>query len=159
MILLPTGWLRSLLNEITWTPELGFFFFTLIGIGMHAVVAGLILCAAFLTGTRLYFIDAFTISVWSALPFLLLLPIALALFKVLSATGSAMWLILLIFGLFVWYYGRMLKSTSVVFDVPSLYVYATGSGVIVLFTAIILTYYSSKVSLFSYLYYYFSTFS
>ncbi|MGA1434745.1 MAG: glycoside hydrolase family 2 TIM barrel-domain containing protein [Candidatus Kapaibacteriota bacterium] len=159
MILLPTGWLRSLLNEITWTPELGFFFFTLIGIGMHAVVASLILCAAFLTGTRLYFIDAFTISVWSALPFLLLLPIALALFKVLSATGSAMWLILLIFGLFVWYYGRMLKSTSVVFDVPSLYVYATGSGVMVLITGIILTYYSSKVSLFSYLYYYFSTFS
>jgi hypothetical protein len=112
-----------------------------------------------LTGTRLYFIDAFTISVWSALPFLLLLPIALALFKVLSATGSAMWLILLIFGLFVWYYGRMLKSTSVVFDVPSLYVYATGSGVMVLITGIILTYYSSKVSLFSYLYYYFSTFS
>ncbi|MGA1308206.1 MAG: hypothetical protein ACO30M_10000, partial [Candidatus Kapaibacteriota bacterium] len=154
MILLPTGWLRSLLNEITWTPELGFFFFTLIGIGMHAVVASLILCAAFLTGTRLYFIDAFTISVWSALPFLLLLPIALALFKVLSATGSAMWLILLIFGLFIWYYGRMLKSTSVVFDVPSLYVYATGSGVMVLITGIILTYYSSKVSIFDYLYYY-----
>lgn len=159
MILLPTGWLRSLLNEITWTPELGFFFFSLIGIGMHALVAGIILFAAFITGTRLYFIDAFTISVWSALPFLLLLPIALALFKVLSATGSAMWLILLMYSLFIWYYGRMLKSTSVVFDVPSIYVYASGSGFLILISGIFLTYYSSKVSLFSYLYYYFSTFS
>ena len=159
MVLLPTGWLRSLLNEITWTPELGFFFFTMIGIAMHALVAGIILASAFITGKRLFFIDAFTISVWSGLPFLLLLPIALALFKILSATGSALWLILLVFGLFAWYYGRMLKSTSVVFDIPSLYVYVSGTGVLAIFSGIILTYYSSKVSLFSYLYYYFSTFS
>ena len=159
MILLPTGWLRSLLNEITWTPELGFFFFTMIGIAMHALVAGIILASAFITGKRLFFIDAFTISVWSGLPFLLLLPIALALFKILSATGSALWLILLVLGLFTWYYGRMLKSTSVVFDIPSLYVYVSGTGVLAIFSGIILTYYSSKVSLFSYLYYYFSTFS
>jgi len=159
MILLPTGWLRALLNEITWTPELGFFFFTAIGIGMHAIVAGIILFAAFITGTRLFFIDAFTISIWSALPFLLLLPIALLLFKILSGTGSAMWLILIISFLFIWYYGRMLKSTSVVFDIPSMYVYASGTGVLTLFLGIVLTYYSSKVSVFSYLYYYFSTFS
>jgi beta-galactosidase len=159
MILLPTGFLRTLLNEITWTPELGFFFFTLIGIAAHAGVAGIILFSAFITRTRLFFIDAFTISVWSALPFLLLLPIALALFKVLSATGSAMWLMLLMLALFVWYFARMLKSTAVVFDIRSLYVYASGSGLLTLFLAIILTYYSSKVSIFNYLYYYFSTFS
>ena len=159
MILLPTGFLRTLLNEITWTPELGFFFFTLIGIAAHAGVAGIILFSAFITRTRLFFIDAFTISVWSALPFLLLLPIALALFKVLSATGSAMWLMILMLALFVWYFARMLKSTAVVFDIRSLYVYAGGSGLLTLFIGIILTYYSSKVSIFNYLYYYFSTFS
>ena len=159
MILLPTGFLRTLLNEITWTPELGFFFFTLIGIVAHAGVAGIILFSAFITRTRLFFIDAFTISVWSALPFLLLLPIALALFKVLSATGSAMWLMILMLALFVWYFARMLKSTAVVFDIRSLYVYAGGSGLLTLFIGIILTYYSSKVSIFNYLYYYFSTFS
>jgi beta-galactosidase len=159
MILLPTGFLRTLLNEITWTPELGFFFFTLIGIAAHAGVAGIILFSAFITRTRLFFIDAFTISVWSALPFLLLLPIALALFKVLSATGSAMWLMILMLALFAWYFARMLKSTAVVFDIRSLYVYASGSGLLTLFLAIILTYYSSKVSIFNYLYYYFSTFS
>ena len=159
MILLPTGFFRTLLNEITWTPELGFFFFTLIGIAAHAGVAGIILFSAFISRTRLLFIDAFTISVWSALPFLLLLPIALALFKVLSATGSAMWLMILILALFVWYFARMLKSTAVVFDIRSLYVYAGGSGLLTLFIGIILTYYSSKVSIFNYLYYYFSTFS
>jgi beta-galactosidase len=159
MILLPTGFLRTLLNEITWTPELGFFFFTLIGIAAHAGVAGIILFSAFITRTRLFFIDAFTISVWSALPFLLLLPIALALFKVLSATGSAMWLMILMLALFVWYFARMLKSTAVVFDIRSLYVYAGGSGLLTLFIGVILTYYSSKVSIFNYLYYYFSTFS
>ncbi len=159
MILLPTGFLRTLLNEITWTPELGFFFFTFIGIAAHAGVAGIILFSAFITRTRLFFIDAFTISVWSALPFLLLLPIALALFKVLSATGSAMWLMILMLALFVWYFARMLKSTAVVFDIRSLYVYAGGSGLLTLFIGIILTYYSSKVSIFNYLYYYFSTFS
>jgi len=159
MILLPTGFLRTLLNEITWTPELGFFFFTLLGIISHVVVAGIILFSAFLTRTRLFFIDAFTISVWSALPFLLLLPIALALFKVLSASGSAMWLIILMLALFTWYFARMLKSTAVVFDIPRLYVYLSGSALLSLFAGIILTYYSSKVNLFSYMYYYFSTFS
>ena len=159
MILLPTGFLRTLLNEITWTPELGFFFFTLIGIASHAMVAGIILFSAFITRTRLFFIDAFTISVWSALPFLLLLPIALALFKVLSATGSAMWLMMLMLALFIWYFARMLKSTAVVFDIRSLYVYACGSGLLILFIGIVLAYYSGKVSIFNYLYYYFSTFS
>jgi beta-galactosidase len=159
MILLPTGFLRTLLNEITWTPELGFFLFTLMGIMAHIMVAGIILFSAFITRTRLFFIDAFTISVWSALPFLLLLPIALALFKLLSATGSAMWLLLLMMGLFIWYFARMLKSTAVVFDIRGLYVYASGTTLFTIMIGIILAYYSSKVSLFHYLYYYFSTFS
>jgi len=87
------------------------------------------------------------------------LPIALALFKVLSASGSAMWLIILMLALFTWYFARMLKSTAVVFDIRRLYVYLSGSALLSLFAGIILTYYSSKVNLFSYMYYYFSTFS
>ena len=159
MIFLPTGWLRSLLNTITWTPELGVLVFTLVGLLAHVFAALIIQSAGILTRARILFEDAFTISVWSALPYIVLLPIALALFKLLSSTGSATWLIVILGIMFFWYYLRMLRATSVVFDIAPLPVYLSGSGLFGLMLIIVFMYYSSKVSLFSYLQYYFSTFS
>jgi beta-galactosidase len=159
MVLLPTGTLRSLLDTLTWSPELAVFLFTLIGMLAHVIVAGIIQAAALLSRSKIFFTDAITITMWSALPFLLLLPLAIGMFKILAGSGTATWLILILLAMFIWYYYRLLRSTSVVFDLPSIPVYIAGCIVMAGMIAAIMSYYSNKVDVFSYMQYYFSTLS
>ena len=158
MIFLPSGLLRSILNAITWSPSLGVFIFIIVGLLAHVFAAGIIRVAAFFSRSRVFFLDAFTISVWSALPYIIILPIGLALYKILG-TGNANWLIIILSIMFIWYYYRMLRSTAVVFDVPSMPVYLVGSGMFLVLILSMVGYFSAKMNILSYIQYYFSTVS
>jgi hypothetical protein len=158
MIFLPSGLLRSILNAITWSPSLGVFIFIIVGLSAHVFAAGIIRVAAFFSRSRVFFLDAFTISVWSALPYIIILPIGLALYKILG-TGNANWLIIILSIMFIWYYYRMLRSTAVVFDVPSMPVYLVGSGMFLVLILCMVGYFSAKMNILSYIQYYFSTVS
>ena len=158
MIFLPSGLLRSILNAITWSPSLGVFIFIIVGLLAHVFAAGIIRAAAFFSRSRVFFLDAFTISVWSALPYIIMLPIGLALYKILGA-GNANWLIIILCIMFIWYYYRMLRSTAVVFDVPSMPVYLVGSSMFLVLILCMIGYFSANMNILSYIQYYFSTVS
>ncbi|HYF03178.1 MAG TPA: glycoside hydrolase family 2 TIM barrel-domain containing protein [Patescibacteria group bacterium] len=132
MNLIPARGLRELLNSIIWHPGLSLLTFSMLAmIGLFIIALIIRIGAAFVRG-RIFMSDAITIAVWSSLPFLFLLPLGIALFKLLSVTNSVFWLFIVLAVLVIWVLYRILKSTAVVFDVPPQRVYLIGSAIIIL---------------------------
>ena len=76
--------------------------------------------------TRVYFYHAFSVTMWSLLPYIVLIPIVMLLYRLLDSS----FYILPIFGFIgfitVWVLFRLLKGISIIFDVVPLKVYSIG---------------------------------
>ena len=76
--------------------------------------------------TRVYFYHAFSVTMWSLLPYIVLIPIVMLLYRLLDAQ----FYILPIFGFIgfitVWVLFRLLKGISIIFDVVPFKVYSIG---------------------------------
>ncbi len=128
------------LNYIIWRPVLSIISFTLFFFGLLLVVALLIrLCAAFVRN-RIFFGDAYIIAIWGALPVLLLIPVAMILYRVLEAPGAGMIAFTVMVAILLWMLYRVLRGTAVVYDVRPLKVYGYTLGAIaVVFLLMIVT--------------------
>ena len=137
--------LKETLNYMIWRPALavvgftGFFFVGLL------LVAGIIQLCSFFVRNRIFFSDAYTIAVWGALPVLLLIPLAMVLYRILELPAAGPVAFTIVFLVLLWMLYRVLRGTAVIFDVPArrVYLYGLGSMVALL---IILFFTSSNVS-------------
>ncbi len=143
-IVTPDG-LKELLNYLIWRPALAMMAFTGLFFLLLFGVAAMIRLASFFVRNRIFFSDAYTIAVWGALPVLLLIPIAMILYRILELPGAgpiAFTIVMLVLG---WMFYRVLRGAAVIFDVPGRTVYLYGIGtVLVLFTILFFT--STSVS-------------
>jgi beta-galactosidase len=156
MNLIPARGLREMLNSVIWHPGLSLITFSVLAmIGLFVVALVIRIGAAFVRG-RIFMSDAITIAVWSSLPFVMLLPIGIALFKLLTATNSVWWLFLMLGVMGLWVLYRILKSTAVVFDVAPQRVYLIGSAIIVLFIIGVGMFLDTQYGIISYLQYFFN---
>lgn len=124
--------LKAGLNYLVWRPALSVAAFTVVFfLGLLAVAAIIRACAVFVRN-RIFFNDAYTIAVWGALPVLLLIPVAMILYRILEwHDASVMILSLVLLGVFLWMLYRILRGTSVVYDVRPTKVYGYALGGIV----------------------------
>ena len=76
--------------------------------------------------------DTLTIVVWSALPLVILLPVGIALYQLLSADSISVWIPLLFAATTIWFIFRSLRATSVVYDVRPWFVYTIGASLLVI---------------------------
>ncbi len=134
-ILIPNDTLYETLRFVAWHPELA----TLAWSAGVLLVLGLLslmlrLGAAFVR-SRISLRDTFTIVTWSSLPFLIMLPIGIVLYQALSDNELSLVVPLAVLGVSIWVLLRILRATSVVFDVRPAIVYAIGFGL--LFGAIV----------------------
>jgi len=125
MLLFPQESMKSFVSAIAWSPELGVTVITLFVVLIIIVISLLLRLSAIFVRARIYISDTFIITVWSALPVVLFLPFATVLYRALDFTSVGLWLV---FGLIVtlWVIYRLLRATSVVFDVNPIPVYAVG---------------------------------
>jgi cbb3-type cytochrome oxidase subunit 3 len=105
---------------------------------------------------RVFFIDTITMSIWSGLPFLVILPFSIVLVKILVNYPNSIWLfsLLLVF-LSVWVFMRILKSVSVVFDKNSTIVNIIGLATVIFFLGIPIFIYQNKYQFIDYINYLF----
>jgi len=96
------------------------------------------------------------VHVCDSLPFVMLLPLGIALFKLLTATNSVWWLFLMLGVMGLWVLYRILKSTAVVFDVAPQRVYLIGSAIIVLLIIGVGMFLDTQYGIISYLQYFFN---
>lgn len=130
--------IKTILNYIIWRPGLSVAAFTVLFFVSLLAVAALIRVGAIFVRNRIFFNDAYTIAVWGALPVLLLIPVAMILYRILEwHDASAMVLTIVLLGVFLWMMYRILRGTSVVYDVRPTKVYGYTIGGILALTLVL----------------------
>jgi hypothetical protein len=100
---------------------------------------------------RVYFYHCFSITVWSMLPYVIFIPVAMVLYRLSMETDAYMMpVIALITLVTLWVFLRLLKGISIVYDIYPLKVYGFGLMIIIVATAALYAYldYSASTSLY-----------
>lgn len=155
MMFVPSNGLRETLFDLVWMPQLSILLLTLLFFASIFIVAGIIRLFSFFVRARIFYADTITIVVWAGVPIFILLPLAIILSRLLLVTPFFVYMSLfLLIVIAVWLLMRILRSTSVVFDVPSLRVYIIGLLFVGIIKTVMLTFYNHDYSFFSYFQYY-----
>ena len=153
-ITLPSAGMNELVRSIVWQPAMAII---VIGVGVFLdllVATVLLRVGALFVKGRILFRDTFTIVVWSSVPLLALLPIGVGLYQVLSTDAATVWIPTIITVAGLWTLIRMLRATSVVFDVSPIIVYGLGLLTVAVILAIGITLWAFQAEGFAFLQYY-----
>ncbi|MEP7220203.1 MAG: YIP1 family protein, partial [Bacteroidota bacterium] len=125
-----SDFIKEFLNYIIWRPALSITIFTLFFFGLLLLVALIIRACASLVRNRIFFTDAYIISVWGALPVLLLIVPAMILYRLLGVPSAGPIAFLVMMIVVLWMVYRVLRGTAVIYDVRPLKVYGYAIGTI-----------------------------
>lgn len=134
----------------TWSPFFGILGFSLMFLTGFPIIALCVKLFSMFVKRRIYWYHAFAITVWGALPIVLLSPVGMALFKLLESQLYVIPVFVLLAMVHLWVFIRILKGVSVLFDVSPLKAYSGG----IMFSAIVLgggfVYYESVYAITAY---------
>lgn len=118
-------WLFEFLSYTAWRPIESIIYLTVILLLWMVIITALVRFFNFFVKNKIFINHAFLIVVWSAIPFLILIPLGMVVFKILSFQEYN----LLIYATFVifhlWVFTRTLKGISIVFETKKSKVYLT----------------------------------
>jgi len=129
--------------SIFWLSVASFVFLIILSLLVKAV--------SFFVRNRVYYSSAYFTVVWSFLPLVLLIPVGIILYRVLTAdiVNGYVFLALIIFTLWVFY--RLMKGVYVIFDVNAGSVYFYSFLLIALGISTVVFYYEMSNSVIEYL--------
>ncbi|MCS7303013.1 MAG: hypothetical protein NZ606_06220 [Candidatus Kapabacteria bacterium] len=148
LALTPEG--KALYIELAWSPSLAVSVIVLLVLVKIILVSVVIRAIAALSERSVLFADALTLVVWSLVPIIGFLPIAMVLFRLLAITPPLVWFLLL--GVVtIWCIGRLLRAVVIVFEAAPLVVYTVGIGSIAVAGGLVIGYLHSHVAFVDYL--------
>lgn len=154
-LIIPNIDLQKNVFKMIWQPEPFMFIITVTIFLFLFVVSGVLKLFSSVASGKIFFSDTYIITVWSFIPIILILPFAIVSQKLfLLNEGIAISMILLLMGLLLWSIFRMIKATTVVFDLSSWKVYSTVSILLIVLIILPLTLYQIKNSFIDYLIYF-----
>lgn len=130
--LLPSDGLKELIDYVIWRPPLSVIAFTLFFFLLLVIVTLLIRFGSVFVRNKIFFNDAYTISIWGALPVLLLIPLGMILTRLLVFPSAGILAFMVVLAILLWLLYRVLRGTAVIYDVRSsrVYLYAIGGMVV-----------------------------
>lgn len=155
--LFPIDVVKGAVNMLVWMPAASTVAATLVFMLLFVGVAFIIRLGSLFVRSRIFFTDAFIISVWAALPIILLLLLTMGLYRILEMGEYTAVSFLLIAVILIWFLYRVLRGTAVIYDVWSPQIYAIGLALIAVFITIIGLIYDSNYSTFAYVQYFINT--
>ncbi|MBI2794187.1 MAG: hypothetical protein HYX66_05995 [Ignavibacteria bacterium] len=150
----PSDVLYGIVRYMAWRPGISVAIFSACTFFSMQGLAVLLRIGGVFAKGRILFHDTVTIVAWSSIPMLILLPIGVAMYQVLSADAMSLWIPLIIGIMFIWSFLRVLRATSVVFDMPSLLVYGVGFAFVISVAAILIALWALNYEGFYFLQYY-----
>lgn len=153
-ILFASDGVYEIIRAIAWRPGLAIFVCSSFVFLILVTVALLCRVGAMFVKSRIFLRDTLTIVVWSALPLVVLLPIGIALYQVLSTETMSLWIPVLLVSVSAWFMMRCLRATSVVFDVRPIFVYSIGIGAVTTAAIVITSLYDSWYDALAFLQYF-----
>lgn len=154
-LLIPNVNYQKNIFKMIWNPEPFMFIISSTIFLLIFLVSGILKLFSGTANGKIFYSDTFVITVWAYIPIILILPFAIVSQKLFVLNeGIAITLIVLLISLLLWSFLRMIRATSVVFDIPTWKVYSTVSIIIIVLIILPLTLYQIKNSFIDYLVYF-----
>ncbi|MFA6233956.1 MAG: glycoside hydrolase family 2 TIM barrel-domain containing protein [Bacteroidota bacterium] len=119
-------WLKQWLNYSAWNPLGNILMMTLILFVLLLLYTLLLRLISFVSRRKVFLFDAFSVSMWSVLPMILLAPFGMVLYRLMDLPVLEMLAVIMIVVFHFWIISRILKGTAIVFDVRPVYFYFGG---------------------------------
>jgi beta-galactosidase len=151
-ILLSTGstGLLKTVSYLAWNPMIAIFWLTLAFIAVLICLVIIIKFASLFVRTKVFFSTVYFSVVWSLVPAVLLIPVALILYRLLDSNAANPFVYLFLLVCAVWIFYRLMKGIYVIFDVNPGNVYLYSIIVVLLLIAGVLLNYELKNSMMDY---------
>ncbi len=141
----------ALVGYLAWNLQEAFAYIYIATIVIFILLSVLIHFSSFFVKTKVLFSSVYSVAIWAFLPFALLLPVELILYKILLLhTYDTIIFLILIFFL-VWTLQRLLKGVYVIFDIRPLNVYIYAFLTILFIILAFGMYFQYTVSAFDYI--------
>ena len=119
-------WLKQWLNYAAWNPFENMLLMTLLLFVVLLLLSLLIRAVAFASRKKVFMFDAFSVSMWSVLPMIMLAPFGMVLYRLMDVPVLD-FLSVLTYGAFhIWIVSRILKGIAIVFDIRPVFFYVGG---------------------------------
>jgi hypothetical protein len=125
-ILLVTDGAKTAAIRLIRDPALALVYIALAVFVTYLAITLLILLLRLLVKVRVYPYHAYSVTMWSTAPMLLLIPIGMVLYRVIETSAYVIPAIVVVVLVLLWVYFRMLKGVSIMYDAPAFRVYLVG---------------------------------
>ena len=119
-------WLKQWLNFAAWNPLQHILLVTALLFVLLLLLAAFIRIVAFVARRKVFLFDAYSTSMWSVLPMIVLAPFGMVLYRLMDIPVLDV-LSMLVYAVFhIWIISRILKGVAIVFDVRPVFFYVGG---------------------------------
>lgn len=132
--------ITNLVSYLTWHPLQGILFFTALFILLLIILTLTIRLFSLFVMNKVFLSHTYYISVWSFIPVLLLIPVSVILFQVLSKSDADMYIYISMAVYAFWILMRIFKGVYVIYDASPAKVYGYGILFILLNVVVIFAY-------------------
>ncbi|MGD1006157.1 MAG: glycoside hydrolase family 2 TIM barrel-domain containing protein [Ignavibacteriaceae bacterium] len=138
-------------SYLAWHPAGALILFTALCLVAICVITLIVKTASFFVRNRVFYSSVYFSVIWSLLPFILLIPAGIVLYRLLSADIVNLYIYIGLSAFAIWVFYRLMKGIYVIFDVNPGSVYFYSIIFILVILGGILLYYQIKNSVVDYL--------
>lgn len=143
--------LLKLFGYLAWNPVSSLLWLTIFSGVLLLVLTIIIKIASFFVKNHVYLSSVFFTVTWSYLPLILLIPVGIVLYRLLSAEVANIYIYAGLFLFTIWIFYRLIKGIYVIFDVNPSSVYFYSILAVLFISGFILIYYEINNSVIQYL--------
>lgn len=124
--------IKSLFVKLVWSPPGLILAMTVLILVKIALLTLLIQACSVMVRTHVYFYHTFSITVWSMLPFVFLIPLSMLTYRMMESELYVIPVFVFLALITLWVILRLLKGVSIIYDVAPWKVYAAGLLLVVI---------------------------
>jgi hypothetical protein len=121
-----TVWLKKWLNYAAWNPFENIVVMTLLLFLFLLLFTLFLRVTAFVSRRKVFLFDAYSVSMWSVLPMIILAPFGMVLYRLMEIPVIEFLSVFVFFVFQIWLVSRLLKGTAIVFDIRPIFFYVGG---------------------------------
>lgn len=140
------------ISMLAWNPFASIIWLSIITLIAFIILMLIVKVASFFVKTRVAFDSVFHTVVWAFLPLVLLVPLGITLYKVLSVSAINIYLFIGIALFTVWVFYRLMKGIYVIFDTNPFNVYLYSIVILIIIAVVFAVYFQLSVAAFTYIF-------
>jgi beta-galactosidase len=138
-------------SYLAWNPLASIWWLSLLTIVALLILISIIKAASFFVKTRVAFSSIFHAVIWSFLPLVVLVPVGIILYRLLSVEAISIYLFIALLIFTVWIFYRLMKGIYVIFDTNPANVYLYSIIILFIIVVVFVIYFQLSNSTFTYM--------